>query len=209
MSSQIYCRLLGLSVPHVHHTLQSRHTAALMRDKGILFRNDKLTDEDQVLTFIIDERKIVNKLKLPKGYSLPKVPSDQHGEKLSELTDGEWEKAEQALPHDFLNLQRSSDRVSVYAAPQIEAESQLRTERQKQPIAIEKLITKSSEKLKEPPKPIETLAQLCAAITEFLNEDRSKNRGIQIMNRRHELRGSQKTKGFSGRRALNYTTAES
>ncbi|KAJ1363472.1 hypothetical protein KIN20_023346 [Parelaphostrongylus tenuis] len=150
----------------------------MRRESTIGNGSTELSYSSQLNLFNYKSMKFVTKL--PKGYSLPKVPSDQHGEKLSELTDGEWEKAEQALPHDFLNLQRSSDRVSVYAAPQIEAESQLRTERQKQPIAIEKLITKSSEKLKEPPKPIETLAQLCAAITEFLNEDRSKNRGIQV-----------------------------
>ncbi|EYC15880.1 hypothetical protein Y032_0035g3021 [Ancylostoma ceylanicum] len=50
---------------------------------------------------------------LPSSVSMPTYPSDLRGERLTHLSDAEWETAEMAFPSEFLNLERHE--VSFFA----------------------------------------------------------------------------------------------
>ncbi|VDK58282.1 unnamed protein product [Cylicostephanus goldi] len=65
---------------------------------------------------------------LPSSVSMPTYPSDLRGEKLQRLSDREWERAQMAFPTDFLNLERNSEKVSVFAAADKALARQLRAE---------------------------------------------------------------------------------
>ncbi|KJH50751.1 hypothetical protein DICVIV_03098 [Dictyocaulus viviparus] len=117
---------------------------------------------------------------LPKKCHIPQIPVDRHGEKLPNLTEVEWEKADMAYPNDYLNLQRDSSRVSVYAAAEKAADYQLRLEERKQQKRLQRRSRKIEASMAKAARQTESFSELCAAITKLLNEDRVKNYGIQV-----------------------------
>ncbi|KIH63637.1 hypothetical protein ANCDUO_06059 [Ancylostoma duodenale] len=162
---------------------------------------------------------------LPSSVSMPTYPSDLRGERLTHLSDAEWETAEMAFPSEYLNLERHEvrflafemassteislkfhlqyetdgirymengsgdtfgmpyieERVSVFAAPEKALEHQLRLEERRRQRRLAKRARKMEEALKKSKRDvIETFAQLVAAVTNLLNEDRQKNHGVQV-----------------------------
>ncbi|KAK6743997.1 hypothetical protein RB195_010975 [Necator americanus] len=118
---------------------------------------------------------------VPTSVTVPTYPSHVRGERLTHLSEIEWDKAEMAYPSEYLNLERNNDRISVFAAAEKGLEYQLRLEekrRQRKLARRQKRILAAKRKSKI--EAIETFAQLVSAVTAFLNEDRKKNHGIQI-----------------------------
>ncbi|KAL6726721.1 hypothetical protein Aduo_008662 [Ancylostoma duodenale] len=51
---------------------------------------------------------------LPSSVSMPTYPSDLRGERLTHLSDAEWETAEMAFPSEYLNLERHEVRFLAF-----------------------------------------------------------------------------------------------
>ncbi|RCN46101.1 hypothetical protein ANCCAN_07873 [Ancylostoma caninum] len=118
---------------------------------------------------------------LPSSVSMPTYPSDLRGERLTHLSDAEWETAEMAFPSEYLNLERHEERVSVFAAPEKALEHQLRLEERRRQRRLARRARKMGEALRKSKlDAIETFAQLVAAVTNLLNEDKHKNHGVQV-----------------------------
>ncbi|CAJ0598672.1 unnamed protein product [Cylicocyclus nassatus] len=118
---------------------------------------------------------------LPSSVSMPTYPSDLRGEKLQHLSETEWDRAQMAFPSDFLNLERNSERVSVFAAADKALEHQLRVEERRRLRKLAKRNRRIEAALrKKRMQAIETFAQLVTAVTALLNEDRVKSNGIEI-----------------------------